>query len=120
MWSMASRDVPPVGRATGVCADVSRRTVYNSTRMQPSQPGLFDAKEAEPISFDASFSALRRIDLDPASWLEVQEGWVGGAAQLFEELWRARKWPRRPRRMCEGGVLEPRLTAPWNLRSGAP
>jgi alkylated DNA repair dioxygenase AlkB len=88
--------------------------------MQPSQPGLFDAKEAEPISFDASFSALRRIDLDPASWLEVQEGWVGGAGQLFEEILKARKWAQRTRRMYEGRVLEPRLTAPWNLRSGAP
>src|SRR4051812_39961496 len=88
--------------------------------MQPSQPGLFDAKEAGPISFDASFSMLRRIDLDPGSWLEVQEGWVGGAGQLFEEILKARKWAQRTRRMYEGRVLEPRLTAPWNLRSGAP
>src|SRR3954464_8694535 len=120
MWSMASRDVPPVGRATGVCADVSRRTVYNSTRMQPSQPGLFDAREAEPISFDASFSALRRIDLDSACWLDVQDAWVRGSDQLFEEILKARNWSQRTRRMYEGRVLEPRLTAPWNLRSGVP
>jgi len=88
--------------------------------MHTLQPGLFDAKEAQPISFDASFSALRRIDLDPASWLDVQDGWVSGADQLFDEILKARKWSQRTRRMYEGRVLEPRLTAPWNLRSGAP
>src|SRR5256885_1229221 len=120
MWSMASREVPPVGRATDVCADVTRRNVYNSTWMQPSQPGLFDAKGAEPISLDASFSALRRIDLDSASWLDVQDGWVRGSDQLFEEILKARNWSQRTRRMYEGRILEPRLTAPWNLRSGVP
>src|ERR1700716_1096041 len=114
MWSMASRDVPPVGRAT-VSADVSRRTVYNSTLMQPSQPGLFDAKEAQPISFDASFSGVRRIELDLASWVEVQDGWVQGSDWLFDEILKARKWSQRTRRMYDGRVLEPRLTAPWNL-----
>jgi alkylated DNA repair dioxygenase AlkB len=86
--------------------------------MQPSQRGLFDATEAEPISFDASFSAVRRIDLDSASWLDVQDGWVRGSDQLFEEILQGRKWSQRTRRMYDGRVLEPRLTAPWNLRSG--
>jgi alkylated DNA repair dioxygenase AlkB len=86
--------------------------------MQPSQRGLFDPTEAEPISFDASFSAVRRIDLDSASWLDVQDGWVRGSDQLFEEILQARKWSQRTRRMYDGRVLEPRLTAPWNLRSG--
>jgi alkylated DNA repair dioxygenase AlkB len=88
--------------------------------MQPSQPGLFDAKEAQPISFDASFSGVRRIELDPASWLDVQDGWVQGSDRLFEDILKARKWSQRTRRMYEGRVLEPRLTAPWNLRSGVP
>jgi alkylated DNA repair dioxygenase AlkB len=88
--------------------------------MHTSQPGLFDAKEAEDISIDASFSALRRIDLDPSCWLEVQEGWVRGSDQLFAEILNGRKWSQRTRRMYDGRVLEPRLTAPWNLRSGAP
>ena len=88
--------------------------------MQPSQPGLFDAKEPGTIAFDASFSGVRRIDLDPGSWLEVQEGWVGGSGDLFEAILKARKWAQRTRRMYEGRVLEPRLTAPWNLGSGAP
>ena len=97
-----------------------RRFVLQFERMQPTQPGLFDAKEAGPISFDASFSALRRIDLDPASWLDVQEGWVRGSDRLFDRILKGRKWSQRTRRMYDGRVLEPRLTAPWNLRSGAP
>ena len=88
--------------------------------MHTFQPGLFDAKEAEPTSFDASFSAVRRIELDPSSWLEVQDGWVRGSDRLFDEILKARNWSQRTRRMYEGRVLEPRLTAPWNLRSGAP
>ena len=88
--------------------------------MHTFQPGLFDAKEAETISFDASFSALRRIDLDSACWLDVQERWVRGADQLFSEILKARNWSQRTRRMYDGRVREPRLTAPWNLRSGAP
>jgi alkylated DNA repair dioxygenase AlkB len=88
--------------------------------MQPSQRSLFDAPEARSVSFDASFSALRRIELDSGSWLEVQEGWVLGSDQLFEQILKGRNWAQRTRRMYEGRVLEPRLTAPWNLRSGAP
>jgi len=88
--------------------------------MHTLQPGLFDAKELHPVSFDASFSTLRRIDLDPACWLDVQDGWVRGSDQLFTEILKARNWSQRTRRMYEGRVLEPRLTAPWNLRSGAP
>ncbi|MFL5365719.1 MAG: alpha-ketoglutarate-dependent dioxygenase AlkB [Myxococcales bacterium] len=88
--------------------------------MQPSQRSLFDSPAAEPISFDASFSALRRIELEPGSWLAVQDGWVRGADDLFEQILKGRKWGQRTRRMYEGRVLEPRLTAPWNLRSGAP
>jgi len=88
--------------------------------MHTLQPGLFDAKELHPVSFDASFSTLRRIDLDPACWLDVQDGWVRGSDRLFADILQARKWSQRTRRMYEGRVLEPRLTAPWNLRSGAP
>src|SRR2546425_9664937 len=40
---------------------------------------------------------------------------------LFRSLIVAsRDWAQRTRRMYEGRVLEPRLTAPWSLRSGAP
>jgi alkylated DNA repair dioxygenase AlkB len=89
-------------------------------QMQPSQRSLFEGNEAEPVSFDASFSTARRIELDPASWLEVQDGWVRGSNELFDLILKGRKWAQRTRRMYDGRVLEPRLTAPWNLKSGAP
>ncbi|MFL5309694.1 MAG: alpha-ketoglutarate-dependent dioxygenase AlkB [Myxococcales bacterium] len=81
------------------------------------QPSLFAAEE---MSFDSSFADLRRIDLDARSWVEVAPGWARGADALFERILAARKWAQRTRRMYDGRVLEPRLTAPWNLRSGVP
>jgi alkylated DNA repair dioxygenase AlkB len=81
------------------------------------QPSLFGAEEA---SFDASFADLRRIDLDARSWVDVAPAWVRGADALFERILASRDWAQRTRRMYDGRVLEPRLTAPWNLRSGIP
>jgi alkylated DNA repair dioxygenase AlkB len=81
------------------------------------QPGLFGAEE---VSFDSAFAELRRIDLDPRSWVDYAPGWVSGSDALFEQVLTSRNWAQRTRRMYEGRVLEPRLTAPWNLRSGAP
>jgi alkylated DNA repair dioxygenase AlkB len=81
------------------------------------QPSLFGAQE---VSFDASFAGLRRIPLDERCWLEYAPGWVQGCDVLFDQIVEARKWGQRTRRMYDRRVLEPRLTAPWNLRSGAP
>jgi alkylated DNA repair dioxygenase AlkB len=81
------------------------------------QPGLFGAEE---VSFDSAFTALRRIELDPRSWVDYAPGWVGGSDVLFEQVLASRNWAQRTRRMYEGRVLEPRLTAPWNVRSGVP
>src|SRR3712207_6529721 len=82
------------------------------------QPSLF-AVESE-VSFDRQFSKLRRIDLDHESWVDFVPGWVSGSDTLFEEIIEARNWGQRRRRMYEQKVLEPRLTAPWNARSGEP
>lgn len=79
------------------------------------QPSLFGGEEA---SFDASFAGVRRIDLDSRSWVEYAPGWVGGSDALFERIVATRKWAQRTRRMYDGRVMEPRLTAPWNLHSG--
>ena len=79
------------------------------------QPSLFGGEEA---SFDASFAGVRRIDLDSRSWVEYAPGWVGGSDALFERIVATRKWAQRTRRMYDGRVMEPRLTAPWNLNSG--
>jgi alkylated DNA repair dioxygenase AlkB len=83
----------------------------------PFQPGLFEASVA---ALDERFSTLERTRLDPACWIEYAPGWVSGADALFEQILAARNWKQRMRRMYDGNVREPRLTAPWNLRSGAP
>ncbi len=81
------------------------------------QPSLFGGDE---VSFDPSFGELRRIDLDERSWIDLLPGWVRGADVLFDRILASRDWAQRTRRMYDGRVLEPRLTAPWSLGSGAP
>lgn len=81
------------------------------------QPSLFDAGEP---SCDRTFSGARRMALDADSWIEVADGWVRGADRLFEQVLHSRRWAQRSRRMYDQRVREPRLTAPWSLRSGVP
>src|SRR5688500_12771762 len=81
------------------------------------QPTLFDTTAP---SFDASFSTLERIELDPSAWVDYAPGWVDGSDELFAQVLDARDWGQRSRRMYDSRVVEPRLTAPWNLRSGEP
>ena len=89
----------------------------SGTVTEAFQPSLFGGDE---VSFDSSFAQLHRIDLDERSWIEVAPGWVRGADALFDRIVASRDWAQRTRRMYEGRVLEPRLTAPWSRRSGAP
>jgi len=79
----------------------------------------FSFDRSDP-SFDADFRDLTRIWLDPGSWVDYVAGWVRGSDALFREVIDSRKWGQRTRRMYDRRVLEPRLTAPWNLRSGVP
>ena len=81
------------------------------------QPSLF---AIEPVAIDGSFSGLKRIQLDPDSWVDHAPGWVSGADRLFEEVLTGRPWDQRSRRMYDQTVREPRLTAPWSRRSGDP
>jgi alkylated DNA repair dioxygenase AlkB len=80
------------------------------------QPSLLAAAESPGI--DRSFSQLRRVDLDDESWIDYVPGWVSGADRLFEEVLTGRNWGQRSRHMYDRRVKEPRLTAPWNARSG--
>jgi alkylated DNA repair dioxygenase AlkB len=82
------------------------------------QPSLLSA--AEPTAIDESFSDIRRIHLDHEAWVDHSPGWISGADALFEALLESRTWQQRSRRMYDRRVLEPRLTAPWNLDSGEP
>jgi alkylated DNA repair dioxygenase AlkB len=83
----------------------------------PFQPELF---APQAIGFDAGYSSLQRIELDAHSWVDFAESWVRGADALFEAVLRARKWGQRSRWMYERYVKEPRLTSPWNAKSGLP
>lgn len=88
-----------------------------TVRTTPFQHGLFDAPA---VGFDAGFSLLERTWLDEGSWVDYAPGWVSGADLLFEQVLEGRRWSQRSRHMYEKKVLEPRLTAPWSLRSGVP
>ena len=79
----------------------------------------FSFDRAQP-SFDADFRDLTRTWLDPKSWIDLVPGWVRGSDALFREVVDSRKWGQRTRRMYDRRVLEPRLTASWNVRSGVP
>jgi alkylated DNA repair dioxygenase AlkB len=81
------------------------------------QPSLFAGDE---LSYDSSFGEVRRIALDGRSWVDHAPGWVRGSDALFERVLSSRDWAQRTRRMYDGRVLEPRLTAPWMLSSGVP
>ena len=70
--------------------------------------------------FDPDFRGLVRTWLDPESWIELVPRWVRGSDALFREVLESRDWGQRTRRMFDHRVREPRLTAPWNLRSGVP
>ncbi len=80
---------------------------------------FFAFDTAEP-SFDPGFRGLTRAWLDPRSWLDLVPGWVSGSDALFCAVLESRDWGQRTRRMYDHRVREPRLTAPWNLRSGDP
>ena len=81
------------------------------------QPTLFDTVDP---GFDASFPTLERIQLDPTAWVDYAPEWVSGSDELFAQVLEERDWGQRSRRMYENRVVEPRLTAPWNARSGEP
>ena len=81
---------------------------------QPSLLGL-----GEP-AVDGTFSGLVRVQLDARSWVDHVPGWISGSDRLFEQVLEERGWRQRSRQMYDQRVLEPRLTAPWNARSGEP
>jgi alkylated DNA repair dioxygenase AlkB len=81
------------------------------------QPSLFDEVT---VAFDGAFAGVERIHLDDRAWVDHQPEWVTGADALFREVLEGRDWGQRSRHMYDRRVLEPRLTAPWNLASGVP
>jgi len=80
----------------------------------------FFAFDNQSPAFDAGFRSLLRTWLDPESFIDYAPGWLSGSDALFRQVVDSRSWGQRTRRMYDQRVLEPRLTAPWNLQSGEP
>jgi alkylated DNA repair dioxygenase AlkB len=56
--------------------------------------------------------------LDPRSWVDHVVQWLPQADELFAQLLDTLPWEQRTRRMYDGDVLEPRLTASWKASGG--
>ncbi len=80
------------------------------------QPSLLDVG-ASP-SIDAGFTSLRRVQLDPQSWVDHAPGWLQSSDPLFSQLVEELKWGQRTRQMYDQKVIEPRLTSSWRKSSG--
>ena len=82
------------------------------------QPSLLDTGETPAV--DVSYDGLVRHHLDETSWVDHCPGWLRGHDALFARLLETGDWKQRTRRMYEGRVLEPRLTAGWSTDAADP
>lgn len=73
------------------------------------QLDLFSAAAAP--AFDATFAAIRRVELAAGAWVEHQPGWLAGHDALFDELERTATWRKEQMRMYDKIVDVPRLIA---------
>lgn len=79
------------------------------------QGSLFGSGEPRP---DAA--PVVRTELEGGAWIDHAPGWLAGSDPVFDELLATAPWTQKQRRMYEGMVDEPRLTAWWTLsRSSA-
>jgi alkylated DNA repair dioxygenase AlkB len=62
------------------------------------------------VAFDDSLAAAVRTDLGSGAWIDVVEGWVTGADQLFDRVCAEAPWASHSRRMFDRVIVEPRLT----------
>ena len=74
----------------------------------PAQGSLFGLV---PVSFDAGFSELKRVQLDDSAWLDYCPMWLSGDESLFADLVDLADWTQPVVRMYEREVLTPRLVA---------
>ena len=72
---------------------------------------------AGPPAVDDSFAALRRVELDGNSWIDLARGWLSGADDVFDALVENREWHQRVVTMYERTLPEPRLTSWWREAS---
>jgi alkylated DNA repair dioxygenase AlkB len=71
-----------------------------------AQPSLFGFDEP---TFDSTFAAVERHELDHGAWVDHQPGWLSGHQWVFDELLHAVEWQHQQRPMYERIVDVPRL-----------
>jgi alkylated DNA repair dioxygenase AlkB len=85
------------------------------------QPSLLDACSDAPRAVpDASFSTVRRVQLDERTWVDLARGWLTGADALFADLLARAPWKTRTVPMYGRIVAEPRLAAWWGIGAADP
>jgi len=74
-------------------------------------PTLFESGAPTP---EPRFAGLQRRVLPPDAWVDHAPGWLGGSAQLFEQLRNGLGWAAHSVPMYGDLVDQPRLTAAWH------
>jgi alkylated DNA repair dioxygenase AlkB len=62
-------------------------------------------------AFDATFAAMRRIELAAGAWIDYAQGWLQGDAAVFDHLAQTTRWRTSEERMYDKIVQVPRLYA---------
>lgn len=75
----------------------------------------------DPLSFDRTFSDLKRVDLSATAFIEYARSFLHGHAELFEQLQRDVKWHETTQKLFDKDVVTPRLVASLDdLRAAQP
>jgi alkylated DNA repair dioxygenase AlkB len=92
--------------------------MVSSQRLAARQGSLFGVLDPE---VDATFSDVRRIELDERSWVDLARGWLHGADVVFDELLDVVPLRQRTNvQMYDRLVDEPRMSAWWHVGGGQP
>jgi alkylated DNA repair dioxygenase AlkB len=90
--------------------------MVSSQRLAARQGSLFGVLDPE---VDATFSDVRRIELDERSWVDLARGWLHGADLVFDELLDVVPLRQRTNvQMYDRLVDEPRMSAWWHVDGG--
>lgn len=86
------------------------------TLLPPTRtPSLF-GDEAPAV--DPELLGQQRTELDGSSWIDLLPGWLRGEEAVFDELRERLPWGQRTVTMYDQRLLEPRLTAWWQVGRG--
>ena len=97
--------------APQILAAVQTRRLFDKLEHMFATEGQQSLFGAEDISFDASYTELRRIQLDGDAWLDYSPMWLSGDETLFHALVENAEWRQPVVRMYDRDVLTPRMVA---------